>query len=264
MLTYTLQTTVSTQATILSCLFREPTHLHRTAGWSPLHHAGLLSPPTLVSFLLKHGASPLALTRRGLTPLDIITAHSLIPGREAVAFLIEEAMREQGWSGGRMALRRRQEDERARRRGKRRELKQDVGKVLGLENHWWGEESSSSSSSSVASSDNEPDDPGRGLEDGAWDRPMDMSYVRASFGTPVMPCTLTPPCRVLPRTTRTCSYSHPQPFPLSLIPSPTPPTCARKDPPCAVPNPHVRSTSLHALRCWRAMSRGWRILWGVR
>lgn len=133
-----------------------------------------------MSFLLKHSASPLALTRRGLTPLDILTAHSLIPGREAVAFLIEEAMREQGWSGGRMALRRRQEDERARRRGKRKALKQDVGRVLGLEGNWWGEESSFSSSSSSSSSDDELEEPDKELGDGGWDRPMDMSYVRVS------------------------------------------------------------------------------------
>lgn len=136
------------------------------AGWSALHHAGLLSPPTLVSYLLNHGSSPLALTRRGLTPLDILTAHSLIPGREAVAFLIEEAMREHGWSGGRMEQRRRREDERVRRQVKRMALMQDVGRVLGLHDHWWGDD--------PEEEEEEEDDTDEEEEE---DGPMDMAYV---------------------------------------------------------------------------------------
>ncbi|KIJ45525.1 hypothetical protein M422DRAFT_67024 [Sphaerobolus stellatus SS14] len=110
------------------------------AGWTALHHAALLSPPTLVSFLLTHGCSPLTRTRRGLTPLDILTAHSPIPGRESVALLLEEAMREQGWIGGRMELRRRETELRQRRLDKRKAVKQQVGRVLGLDNQWWGDQ----------------------------------------------------------------------------------------------------------------------------
>ncbi|KAG5722125.1 hypothetical protein E4T56_gene3764, partial [Termitomyces sp. T112] len=71
-------------------------------GWTPLHHAALLSPPTLVSHLMTHGCSPCAVTRRGLTPLDVVTAHSTLPGRGDVALLLEESMRSEGWIGGRM------------------------------------------------------------------------------------------------------------------------------------------------------------------
>ncbi|KAF8527881.1 hypothetical protein BU17DRAFT_73568 [Hysterangium stoloniferum] len=137
------------------------------AGWTPLHHAALLSPPTLVSFLLTHGCSPITLTRRGLTPLDVVTAHSVIPGREAVAFIIEESMREQGWPGGRMEQRRRQDEERVRRDAARRNVRQQVGRVLGLEDHWWGEDrdaSDADQSSDEDEADEEDIDP------------MEMSY----------------------------------------------------------------------------------------
>ena len=59
-----------------------------------------------MSHLLTHGCSPFTQTRRHLTALDIVTAHSILPGREDVRLLLEEAMREQGWTGGRMEERR--------------------------------------------------------------------------------------------------------------------------------------------------------------
>ncbi|KAL7424523.1 putative ankyrin-repeat protein [Cryptotrichosporon argae] len=43
------------------------------AGWTPLHLAALIASPPLVSFLLNRGATPIALTARGLTPSDLIT-----------------------------------------------------------------------------------------------------------------------------------------------------------------------------------------------
>ncbi|KAG7099151.1 hypothetical protein E1B28_001022 [Marasmius oreades] len=107
------------------------------AGWTPLHHAALLSPPTLVSYLMTHGCSPFATTRRGLTPLDIVTAHSVIPGRADVALLLEEAMRGEGWTGGRMEATRRQLEERVKRKGVRDNIREDVGKQLGIEPSWW-------------------------------------------------------------------------------------------------------------------------------
>ncbi|KAI0778452.1 DIL domain-containing protein [Trametes elegans] len=109
------------------------------AGWTPLHYASLLSPPTLVSYLLTHGSSPLALTRRRLTPLDIVTAHSTVPGREDVAFLLEEAMREAGWKGGRMEEQRRSFEKRMRRLGRRRNVQEEIAKALGISPKWWGE-----------------------------------------------------------------------------------------------------------------------------
>ncbi|TBU34643.1 DIL domain-containing protein [Dichomitus squalens] len=111
-----------------------------SAGWTPLHYASLLSPPTLVSYLLTHGSSPLAVTRRGLTALDIVTAHSTVPGREDVALLLEEAMREAGWQGGRMEEQRRILEKRMRRLGKRRHVQEDIEKVLGVNPKWWGDE----------------------------------------------------------------------------------------------------------------------------
>ena len=139
------------------------------AGWTALHHAGLLSPPTLVSFLLTHGCSPLTVTRRGLTPLDILTAHSLIPGRDDVALLLEEAMREHGWTGSRMELRRRHEDERVRRHDKYMAVKQDIARVLGLDDQWWGDESNDDDHSDAEEFDDDDDD---------TPCPPDMSYVR--------------------------------------------------------------------------------------
>ncbi|KAJ6575026.1 DIL domain-containing protein [Mycena capillaripes] len=127
------------------------------AGWTPLHHAALLSPPTLISHLMTHGCSPFAVTRRNLTPLDIVTAHSVLPGREDVALLLEEAMRGEGWTGGKMEARRRLLDERRRRREKQRAVRDTVGRTLGVNSKWWGSDSDLSSSDSE-SGDEEVDD----------------------------------------------------------------------------------------------------------
>ena len=110
------------------------------AGWTPLHYASLLSPPTLVSYLLTNGSSPLSVTRRGLTALDIVTAHSTVPGREDVALLLEEAMREAGWQGGRMEEQRRILEKRMRRLGKQRHVQEDIERILGINHRWWGDE----------------------------------------------------------------------------------------------------------------------------
>ncbi|KAF8647938.1 hypothetical protein AX16_006470 [Volvariella volvacea WC 439] len=127
-------------------------------GWTPLHHAALLSPPTLISHLMTHGCSPLAVTRRGLTPLDIVTAHTMLPGREAVALILEEAMITQGWDGGRMKQNRKVTDKRMRRRQKQEELRLKVNKALGIPPQWWGEDGDSSSSDSeVEDMENEDD-----------------------------------------------------------------------------------------------------------
>jgi hypothetical protein len=118
------------------------------AGWTPLHHAALLSPPTLISHLMTHGCSPFAVTRRNLTPLDIVTAHSILPGRDDVALLLEEAMRGEGWTGGKMEAKRRLFDERRRRREKQRIIRDTVGQTLGVNPKWWGNSDFSSSSDS--------------------------------------------------------------------------------------------------------------------
>lgn len=127
------------------------------AGWTPLHYAGILSPPTLVSYLMTHGCSPFALTKLKLTALDIVTAHSTLPGKEDVALLLEEAMRGQGWTGGRMEQKRRLLDQRMKRKGKWKEIREDIGKTLGISSDWWGEDSESSEFDSDDDDDGEDD-----------------------------------------------------------------------------------------------------------
>jgi hypothetical protein len=117
------------------------------AGWTALHHAALLAPPTLVVHLMTHGCSLFAVTRRNLTPLDIVTAHSTIPGREDVALLLEEAMRGEGWSSGKKEARRRLVDDRIKRKGKQRDIRDGVARALGVNPRWWGDVDSDVSSS---------------------------------------------------------------------------------------------------------------------
>jgi hypothetical protein len=87
--------------------------------------------------LLTHGGSPLAKTLRGLTPLDIVTAHSTIPGKEDIALLLEEAMRYDGWTGGKMEQKRHEYEERSRRMGKRRAQEDQIADVLDVNPRWW-------------------------------------------------------------------------------------------------------------------------------
>ncbi|KXN83841.1 Dilute domain-containing protein C25B8.08 [Leucoagaricus sp. SymC.cos] len=141
------------------------------AGWTPLHHAALLSPPTLISYLMTHGCSPFALTKRKLTPLDIVTAHSIVPGREDVALLLEEAMRSEGWEGSRMDQRRRMAEQQQKRRGRRKALRADVAKVLSIHPGWWEPEPEFPTSDSDIS-DDESDDPDN---DDIYTPPLDYS-----------------------------------------------------------------------------------------
>jgi hypothetical protein len=107
------------------------------AGWTPLHYAALVAPPTLVTYLLTHGSSIFSTTSRGLTPLDIVTAESTVPGREDVALLLEEAMRAQGWTGGRMEEKRRISELRSRRKGKQRSEREQIQRILEIGDIWW-------------------------------------------------------------------------------------------------------------------------------
>lgn len=115
-----------------------PLNIH-LAGWIPLHHAALVAPPTLVSHLLTHGCSPFTVTRRQLTALDIVTASTTLPGREDVALLLEEAMREQGWTAGRMEETRRSTEKRMHRMSKQKDIQNDIGRILGIDPRWWGD-----------------------------------------------------------------------------------------------------------------------------
>ncbi|KAF8632573.1 hypothetical protein AX15_001783 [Amanita polypyramis BW_CC] len=133
------------------------------AGWTPLHHAALLSPPTLVSYLMTHGCSPFSMTHRNLTPLDIVTAHSVIPGRDDVAFLLEEAMRGEGWTGSRVEQKRRLVEAQMKRRGRRRTTRESIGKVLDIDVRWWGHDPEFMSSDSSDSEDEDEDEDDSGL-----------------------------------------------------------------------------------------------------
>lgn len=113
--------------------------LYITAGWIGLHHAALLAPPTLVSHLITRGCSTLAVTRRGLTALDIVTAHSPLPGRHDVRLLLEEAMREQGWTGGRVEEQRRAQERHDSKLQKRRALQEHLTRMLDIDYRWWGD-----------------------------------------------------------------------------------------------------------------------------
>ncbi|KAH7883507.1 DIL domain-containing protein [Phlebopus sp. FC_14] len=125
------------------------------AGWTPLHHAAVLAPPTLVSHLMTHGCSPFSVTRRQLLPLDIVTAHTLLPGREDVALLLEEAMRCEGWTGGRMEQRRRALDEQIKKQRQKRDLRESVAKFLDIPAQWWDYDDVEDTSSTASDSDDD-------------------------------------------------------------------------------------------------------------
>ncbi|TFK57015.1 hypothetical protein OE88DRAFT_1619695 [Heliocybe sulcata] len=110
------------------------------SGWAPLHYAALLAPPTLVSYLSTHGASLFTETRHKLTALDIVTAHSTMPGREDVALLLEEAMRSEGWSGGKMEERRRHVERTAKMQGHQRSIRDNIARVLEIKPRWFGDD----------------------------------------------------------------------------------------------------------------------------
>lgn len=107
---------------------------------------------------MTHGCSPFAVTRRNLTPLDVVTAHSILPGRDDVALLLEEAMRGEGWTGGRMEQKRRLSEQRMKRKGRQKEVRDDIGKVLGVSSTWWGPESDPQSSDSESDGEGDDDD----------------------------------------------------------------------------------------------------------
>ncbi|KAA1468705.1 hypothetical protein DENSPDRAFT_485477 [Dentipellis sp. KUC8613] len=154
------------------------------AGWTALHHAALMSPPTLISHLLTHGCSPFSLTRRKLTPLDIVTAHTTMPGREDVALLLSEAMRGEGWTGGRMEERRKALEKRMVRRGKQRSLRDHVSKRLGINPRWWGDDSWETMLSDPEDDDEEEENDDD--DDGLYTPPPDYTSMLV-FSPPALP-----------------------------------------------------------------------------
>lgn len=65
-----------------------------------------------------------------------------MPGREDVAVLLEEAMRSEGWTGGRMGEKRRRMEQRARLRGEHTSMRDDITRILDLNPSWWDGEHS--------------------------------------------------------------------------------------------------------------------------
>ena len=63
-----------------------------------------------------------------------------MPGRQDVALLLGEAMRGEGWTGGRMEEQRRQLERKAARMRRREHVREDVGKVLPIAPQWWGDD----------------------------------------------------------------------------------------------------------------------------
>ncbi len=63
-----------------------------------------------------------------------------MPGRQDVALLLGEAMRGEGWTGGRMEEQRRQIERRAARKRRRQRVREDIGKVLSIAPQWWGDD----------------------------------------------------------------------------------------------------------------------------
>jgi hypothetical protein len=63
-----------------------------------------------------------------------------MPGRQDVALLLGEAMRGEGWTGGRMEEQRRRSERRIARKRRRERIREDVGKVLPVAPQWWGDD----------------------------------------------------------------------------------------------------------------------------
>jgi hypothetical protein len=106
---------------------------------------------------MTHGCSPFTVTRRNLTPLDVVTAHSILPGHDDVALLLEESMRGEGWTGGRMEHKRRLSEQRMKRKEWKKEVRAGINKVFNVNPAWWDLDSDSGSSDS-GSEDEEEDD----------------------------------------------------------------------------------------------------------
>jgi hypothetical protein len=72
--------------------------------------------------------------------------------------LLEEAMRGEGWTGGRMEQKRRHYDRLSKRKGKQRAIRDDVSQVLGVSPRWWTSDENDSGSDSDDDEDAADDD----------------------------------------------------------------------------------------------------------
>lgn len=106
---------------------------------------------------MTHGCSPFTVTRRNLTPLDVVTAHSILPGRDDVALLLEESMRGEGWIGGRMEHKRRLSEQRMKRKERKKEMRAGINKVFNVNPAWWPLDRDPDSSDSGSEEEEEDD-----------------------------------------------------------------------------------------------------------
>lgn len=173
------------------------------AGWTPLHHAALLAPASLISHLLSHGASPLALSRRKLTPLDVITAYEDIPGREdaitvlreatrnAMTFEERERLKSLGWRGDeRREMERLRNERRERRKYRKKRIKEDVTAVLEAElstSNWsWGDNADSSSEDELFEPSDLDDEDSDGYDSDTLLTPPDSYSTMLVFSPPAL------------------------------------------------------------------------------
>ncbi|EJU01084.1 DIL-domain-containing protein [Dacryopinax primogenitus] len=117
------------------------------AGWTPFHYAALMAPPTLITYMLQHCTSHGLRTedllnartnRNGLTPLDVISAHTPLPGREGIILMLEDAM---GVGAMKERMKREQREAERRRSEEKKEWLEERRKCLmtwGLGG--WGED----------------------------------------------------------------------------------------------------------------------------
>ena len=129
--------------------------------------------------MLSHGASPLVLSRRKLTPLDVIAAYEDVPGRQGAITLLREAMRstmtyeekqrmmQLGWRGDeRREVQKRKLEKAELRRHRKNRLKkevisileEDLGTVQGTADVSWGNGNNDSEDDIFEPSDLEDED----------------------------------------------------------------------------------------------------------
>lgn len=74
-----------------------------------------------------------------MTALDIVTAYSVIPGREDVALFLGEAMRGEGWQDNKLSLKRQTMNEKLKHSEQRQAERLAIQRILDLDGQWWGQ-----------------------------------------------------------------------------------------------------------------------------
>lgn len=80
-----------------------------------------------------------------MTALDIVTAYSVIPGREDVALFLGEAMRGEGWQDNKLSLKRHTLNEKLKHSERRQADRLAIQRILDLDGQWWGQNDDDSS-----------------------------------------------------------------------------------------------------------------------